>query len=388
MGGGEPGGRRTVLVVGSSGLVGNAAVRAFAAHPDFEVWGGARRVVEEPGATIVPLDLDDAERCRQLAAELGPRLTHLVFAAQAEAAGLAPGWFDDGVIDRNLAMFRNLIDPLAAQAPKLEHVALLQGGRAYGIHAPEIAPAVRLPLREREPRPPIPSWYFLQEDHLCELADGRWRITVLRPSAIYGGAAGANMNPLVPLGIYAALEAEAGARELAFPGATFDRHYAEAVDTDLVGDALVWAATEDAADFAIYNVTNGDLFNWVDVWPAIAGSFGMDPGAHLPMSFAGDLPGRDPEWAEIVRRHRLRAPASILEFAGANSLVAADWMVGGLEDENGPVVPFVNSTIAIRRAGFTGCIDTEDMFMKWFRRLQDQALLPPRAAVGMAEVGR
>jgi hypothetical protein len=34
------------------------------------------------------------------------------------------------------------------------------------------------------------------------------------------------------------------------------------------------------------------------------------------------------------------------------------------------------STIKIRQAGFADCVDTEDMFRKWFRRFQERGWLP------------
>jgi hypothetical protein len=36
----------------------------------------------------------------------------------------------------------------------------------------------------------------------------------------------------------------------------------------------------------------------------------------------------------------------------------------------------LNSTIAVRQAGFTECLDTEDMFRAIFRRLRDSRVLP------------
>jgi len=32
---------------------------------------------------------------------------------------------------------------------------------------------------------------------------------------------------------------------------------------------------------------------------------------------------------------------------------------------------------AVRQAGFTECMDTEDMFRKWFTRLQETGAIPP-----------
>ena len=41
-----------------------------------------------------------------------------------------------------------------------------------------------------------------------------------------------------------------------------------------------------------------------------------------------------------------------------------------------PLPPVIMSSVKIRQAGFNGCIDTEDMFRKWFGQLQSRGLLP------------
>src|SRR5690606_1197698 len=126
------------------------------------------------------------------------------------------------------------------------------------------------PLREREPRRPHPNFYFVQEDYLREKQrDHPFALTVFRPTVIYGDAPGANMNPLLAIGVYAALERAAG-RPLAFPGPSYQHRVMEAVDCDLLARALVWAATDRAAWGGTFNVTNGDTFSWPHVWPAIA----------------------------------------------------------------------------------------------------------------------
>ena len=38
----------------------------------------------------------------------------------------------------------------------------------------------------------------------------------------------------------------------------------------------------------------------------------------------------------------------------------------------------------MRQAGFTECMDTEDMFRKWFARLQETGTIPPAYAPGDA----
>jgi hypothetical protein len=170
----------------------------------------------------VPLDLTDGDACGNFDDEYGARVTHVVYAAQYEAPGLAPGWFDEEAIARNGAMLTNLMTPLLSAGGNLEHVSLLQESKAYGMHHPDLLTKIRTPLREREPRLEHPNFYFLQEDWLKAQQDS-WGLTVWRPTVVYGDAPGVNMNALRGIAVYAALERAAGKERLDYPGGTYDQ---------------------------------------------------------------------------------------------------------------------------------------------------------------------
>ncbi len=355
-----------VLIAGASGLVGHAAIQHFASLPDWDVEGVSRRVPTDlPGAELLSVDLTDAAACESAFRSM-EGVTHLVYAALQEIPGLMPGWIDPELIERNGAMLRNLFEPLTRSSDALQHISLLHGTKAYGLHHPDIGmDGVKNPLREREPRREHPNFYFVQEDYLHERQQSAsWGLTVFRPTVIYGDAGGNNMNPIPALVAYAALLREAG-RPLDFPGVGDSPTLREAVDADLVAHALSWAATSPAASGGTFNLTNGDVFLWENVWPAIAETMGMEVGERRPMSLTEELPKRDAEWGAIVEKYGLGVPKTILEFVGYNSLVYTDVM---LNSENRLPVPVLNSTISAREAGFHECMDTEDMFRKWFQR--------------------
>ncbi|MGE5596672.1 MAG: SDR family oxidoreductase [Hyphomicrobiales bacterium] len=363
-----------VLVAGASGLVGHAAIEEFASMPGWQVVGVSRRTPNDvPGAGFLSVDLLDAGACERTFEAMGD-VTHLVYAALQEEPGLMPGWLDAEVMERNAAMLRNLFEPLSRVATGLQHVTLLHGTKAYGLHHPSVGYAgVRIPLRERDPRNEHPNFYFLQEDYLREKQRGQsWAITVYRPTVIYGDAPGNNMNPTLAIAVYAALLRERG-EPLHFPGRGAERVLREAVDARLVARAIAWGATAAGARKETFNLTNGDVFTWEGVWPAIAETLGMKVGEHRPMSFATDLPKQDPEWAALVEKHGLHAARSIVEFVGYNSLVYADVMMAGV---NPSPVPALNSTIKARQAGFHDCMDTEDMFRQQFASLQERGVIP------------
>jgi nucleoside-diphosphate-sugar epimerase len=363
-----------MLVAGASGLIGLATVRHFAARPDWAVVGVSRRVPPGTAGTVVSLDLTDAAACRAVAAA-HPDITHLTYAALFELPGLMPGWFDEDAIERNTLMLRNLCAALAGSAPGLRHVTLMHGTKAYGVHTGlEVTPAM-IPLRERLPRVPHRNFYFTQEDYLRREHAG-WGLTVFRPTVVYGEAPGNNMNPLLPVLAYAAVLRERGEPLYRpWPGGGPWR-LSEAVDAGLVAEAVAWAADAGAARGQTFNLTNGDLFTWDGVWPAIADALGMKPGGHQPVSFVSDVRGWAGEWAAIVDRYDLAAPRDLDAFVGANSFVYADQIVAG--GGRGAAAPVLNSTVKARLAGFAGCADTEDMFRRQIAGLQRARMIPGR----------
>ncbi len=180
------------------------------------------------------------------------------------------------------------------------------------------------------------------------------------------------MNALPALGVYAAL-LKADGRPLDFPGGVAP--LSEAVDADVVADMLLWAATAPEAADETFNVTNGDVYTMSNVWPVLADSFGMAVGADVPMSLAADIPGREAEWAALVDRFQLEAPKSLADFVG-QSFIYADLLSGYGQAAIRP--PSLVSTVKARQAGFGTCVDTEDMFARLIRVLQEAKLLPPR----------
>jgi nucleoside-diphosphate-sugar epimerase len=360
--------KNKVLVAGASGLVGSAAIRHFVQLQDWDVVGVSRRIPAGlEGATLISVDLTDKTRCAEVFTQMSD-VTHVVYAAVNETPGLVQGWRDREQMHLNLTMLESLFEPLETVAKGLQHVSLLQGTKAYGAHLGPIA----IPARERTPRHQHENFYWLQEDYLRAKQPGKaWQWTIWRPQLIFGDAIGSNLNAIPAIGVYAALRREAGL-PLSFPGGP--PYVFEAVDSDLLARALAWAATAPAAGNEIFNITNGDVFVWQNVWPVIAEAVGMQVGPPEPLSLAQEMPKREAEWAAIVQKYGLRAPTSLQAFVG-ESFSLTDFCFAYGADH--PPPPMIVSTIKLRQAGFHECMDTEDMFRKWFRRFQDLRLLPP-----------
>jgi nucleoside-diphosphate-sugar epimerase len=360
---------KCVLVAGATGLVGYAAMKHFARLPGVRVIALSRRQPDETfGARWLPLDLTDAAACAAAAGELG-QVTHLVYAALYERPGLISGWQEQAQVRVNDAMLRNLLGPLELAAPGLRHVTLLQGTKAYGTH---IRP-MKVPARENrsELREQV-NFYWNQEAYLRGLQAGKaWTFSILRPVLIVGESTGSAMNVIPALGAYAALRRLDGHADLPYPGGA--ERVAQAVDADLLAEAIAWCGEAGTARGEIFNVTNGDVFTWPNVWPAIAAALGMAPGEARPLSLDKAVRPREADWARVRATHALRAPG-LADFVGL-SFEYADYQMGYGRTEPGP--PSIVSTIKLWQAGFHTVMDTEEMFRKAFAGMRARRLLPP-----------
>src|SRR4051794_30047367 len=275
-----------VLIAGASGVVGSAAVDAFLEDGDWEVVAASRRAPEiSSGRPFehLSVDLQDAAAARDAFGRLDD-VTHVVYAALYEKPGLIPGWTERDQMETNLAMLRNVMEPLTAASGALRHVSLLQGTKAYGVHVHPIP----VPARERAPRDHHENFYWLQEDFLREAAAQHgfdW--TILRPQVILGGPVGVAMNVVPVIGVYGAI-CRAEGLPFGFPGGP--PWVWQGVDSRIVGGALLWAASAPAAAGEIFNVTNGEVSDWRNLWPAIAETLGVEPAPDSPRTLSSFLP--------------------------------------------------------------------------------------------------
>jgi nucleoside-diphosphate-sugar epimerase len=366
---------RKILVAGATGLVGHACMKHFASHNDCEVIALSRRRPDETfGARWLPLDLADSAACARLAPEFAG-VTHLVYAALYERPGLVAGWQEEEQIRTNDLMLKNLFGPLERAAPGLRHVALLQGTKAYGVHVRPLT----VPAREnRSEMHEQPNFYWNQERTIREAQKGKaWTWSILRPVLIVGASEGSAMNVIPALGAYAAIMRrrhgiKGGKTRLDYPGGV--GRVAQAVDADLLARAIAWSGESEKARNEIFNVTNGDVFVWPNVWPAIADALGFAPGDHVPLSLDREIRPQEAAWAEIRAAHGLRS-GTFKDFVGL-SFEYADYTMGYGRDKPGP--PAIVSTIKLMQAGFCEVMDSEAMFRKAFAEMQAKKLLPPR----------
>lgn len=360
----------TVLIAGATGLIGEAALRHFASADQWQVIALSRRrpepVCDRASYRHVHADLRDAASCRNACTDFS-KVTHLVYAAVAEQPGLVAGWHDTEQMQINLSMLQNLLAPLRAAAPNLQHVSLLQGAKAYGAHAGHTPP---VPAKENAARVQHDNFYWLQEDYLKTIAEqAGFTWTIFRPQVVVGSTSGVAMNPLLAFAAYAEIRRAEG-KPFSFPGGALQ--LAETVDAALIAEALEWAATASAAHGKTFNITNGDVCAWRELWPALAKAFNIETGPDEPMSLAAYLLERQGIWERVAQQNDLHT-SKLTQFLG-ESHHYADILLRA----NSTVLqhPMLLSTIKLRQAGFTACRDTESVIIRLINEMKNRKLIP------------
>jgi nucleoside-diphosphate-sugar epimerase len=358
---------RKVLVAGALGVVGRAVLRHLETREGVRSDGLSRRPPDFSTETaFVRADLADASATADAVAPHRDT-THLVYTALHERPELVRGWHDPVQIESNRRMLANLLDALAG-AP-LSHVTLLQGTKAYGIHA---GARIRVPLRESDAHRSHANFYWEQEDLLRERAERLgFATTIFRPQIVLGVASGSAMNPVAALGAFALLRRAQGL-PLAYPG--HPDAIVECTDARLLARAIVWAWDAPAAAGATFNVTNGDVVAWSDLFPAIAAHFGMELGPPEALRPSVAMPPHAAYWRALAEREGLREP-------DLERLIGLSWQYADVlwASPQRPERPALVSTVALREAGFGDCIDTEACLLELFRAYEDEGYFPRRS---------
>lgn len=359
----------TVLVLGATGVVGNAALHRFL-DEGWDVIAASRRtpyVTSGKAFTHVPLDLTDADACRAAAPKLSS-VTHVVYAALYEKPGLIAGWNDPEQMATNEAMLRNLMGSLELAGAPLQHVSVLQGTKAYGVHVT----TMRIPAKERQARVAHPNFYWLQEDFIvAEAARRGFAVTIWRPQFVFGGPVGAAMNLIPVLGAYATIRRHEG-QPFSFPGGA--SYVAEATDARLIASAALWATSSPNAWNETFNITNGDCFEWRNVWDTLATDLGVVAGPDEPLQLVPWFESKTRVWDAITEQYGLE-PVPLMEYLGESRFYGDFAFAYGSDGRNN--APAFVSTVKLRNAGFTEVYDTEDAFRFWFDDLRARRLLPP-----------
>ena len=348
--------RKTALVVGAQGVIGRNLIDHLRTLDDWQVIGLSRRGGEsDHRVRHIAVDLLDAADTRAKLAPLRD-VTHMFYAAYQDR----PSWAE--LVPPNVAMLRHALDAIEPIAADLCHVSLMQGYKVYGGH---LGP-FKTPARETDAAFMPPEFMHDQQRLLEARQQGKaWSWTAIRPAVVGGFALGNPMNLALAIAVYASMSKEIGI-PLRFPGkpGAYDR-LLEMTDAGLLARATVWAATDVRCANQAFNINNGDLFRWSEMWPFIARYFELDAAPPLPMSLDSVMADKEPLWRNMQARHGLEPHA----YADVSSWRFADFVFSWDYDM------FGDGTKA-RRFGFHEYVDTQEMFASLFDDFRRRRIIP------------
>ena len=301
------------------------------------------------------LELLNRAHCQKQLGDLG-QVTPIFYAAYQDR----PTWAE--LVPPNLAMLVNVIETVEPIAPRLQHVSLMQGSKVYGAH---LGP-FKTPARETDPYHMPPEFNVDQQIFLEDRQRGkRWTWSAIRPSVVCGFALGNPMNLAVVIAVYAAISKEIGL-PLRFPGkpGAYDR-LIEMTDAGLLARATLWAATEQRCANQAFNINNGDLFRWNEMWPKIARFFEIDIAPSLPMSLDVVMADKEPLWNAMIAKYRLDPNP----YRDVSSWRFGDFVFSWDYDM------FADSSKA-RRFGFHDYVDNEAMLLNIFADFRQREVIP------------
>jgi nucleoside-diphosphate-sugar epimerase len=136
-------------------------------------------------------------------------------------------------------------------------------------------------------------------------------------------------------------------------------------DAGLLARATVWAATDERAANQAFNVNNGDLFRWSEMWPRTAGWFDLEVAPPLPMTLEVVMADKEPVWNTMVERHALASHG----YDAVSSWRFGDAVFGWDYDM------FADGS-KLRRLGFHEQVDTAAMFADVFEDFRRRGVIP------------
>lgn len=346
--------QKVALVAGAHGIVGSQLVKTLL-QQQWQVIGLSRRALAHTNNyRLIKVDLLDAQQSEQALKPLG-KVTHVFYSAWLNAAN----WAD--MVEPNVTMLRNLVSNVEQVAP-LETVSLMQGYKVYGAHLGSF----KTPARETDAEIPGAEFNVAQLAWLRDAQRGKnWHWHALRPGVVGSAVPGNVMNLALSIALYASL-CKTLSLPLRFPGSARTWHsIVDHTDAELLADATLWAATAHSARNQAFNVNNGDVWRWSELWPVIACWFEMEGAPPVRLSFEQLFRDYRACWKLLAERHQL-VEKDILKL---NNGQFADFVFSWDYDMFG-------DGSKLRRAGFTHYRATDQMFINLFAQFRAARVIP------------
>lgn len=186
----------------------------------------------------------------------------------------------------NVEILKNALEAVTECCPDLQFWSLQTGGKAYGIEFTDHID-FKVPSKETDPRIPEPYaskiFYYPQTDLVAAASkDKSWGWAEIRPDVIVGFVPNGNaMNIAQALGLYLGFwRWKMGENtEVPFPGGK-RAWTSKRTDTsqDILARGHLWVsagADREKVDGKAFNVADGHVVAWQDIWDGICKYFGL-----------------------------------------------------------------------------------------------------------------
>jgi nucleoside-diphosphate-sugar epimerase len=199
---------------------------------------------------------------------------YIFFAAYLAQDKEEDAWEVNG---RMLSNFLCALEKTGAMS-QVKRIILVCGAKQYGVHLG----LPKLPMHEDAPwltsssKWP-PNFYYNQQNILhefCTKHQKEWVVTY--PNDVIGFATGNFMNLSSALALYVLVSKEmSGSGGIEFPGSpAFYTKFDSFTNAKLHAEFCAWAALEPRAANQAFNVVNGDVESWQNLWPKVTKYFG------------------------------------------------------------------------------------------------------------------
>lgn len=346
----------TALVVGANGVIASSLIDHLLTLQNWQVIGLSRKGGQnKERLQYLSVDLLNREETEQQLKHL-TSVTHIFYAAFQDR----PTWAE--LVPPNLAMLVNVVSAIEPIANELQHISLMQGYKVYGAH---LGP-FKTPARETDAAHMPPEFNVDQQQFLEQQQKGKkWTWSAIRPSVVGGTALGNPMNLAMVIAVYASISKELGL-PLRFPGkpGAYNK-LLEMTDAGLLAKATVWAATDPRCANQAFNITNGDLFRWEELWPKLASWFDLETAAPLPMQLQVIMADKAPLWKSMQEKYGLEKHSydAVSSWAFGDAVFGWDYDMFGDSSKS-------------RRFGFHEYIETESMFYNLFEEMRQKRIIP------------
>ena len=395
------------LVVGCTGVAGSALVSRLihdaerahtqweeivglsrGPHTNMEVKKRSKKSVFTVRFIGADLTENDAEKLSNaIGKDLLLRITHIFF-----CAWLPFPQSNEEEFTKNCAIFSNLVETVATvhnnNASKYPRFILLEGTKTYGIHLGPLkfsdykAPFVESDYKRHGV---LKNFYFGWEDLLLEKKWPEW--VAVRPGPIVGVAVQRSSFFNFGTGLACLLALlKATGKGMIFPdsldgtpkvkalSALHDQVHSDIVAAEMVFLALAPSEKLDKQMLDSYgvhgfNCSNGEPFQWKNVWPQLASKFNMNCSLDEPFNLVDFLKDEktNAAWAKLVDEHELVTPRNLSE------VVVWPAVIGTLTRS----YDCHASVEKVRKLGFSTTMNTVDMFIQVIKQLQKEKVIPP-----------